>query len=242
MTARILHNGAPPSHLRLTSRRLPFCPRLQTVPQGKAPATFRGPGLQRRLLTNVLKNMPPPSLLPYKNSYADLLDSLLFLISVALTERVHLGIFPTVSSRWSLGPNRMSIVIRGASSERVGSSRPRAFSSFLPTQTLEPSYPPHAGASVGRTRVRVTRTISRELLIEVFILMLEYFEDQLTGGQSHVPRAARGADEALVRDDARSPLFGVLSRAGLACPGGVKRILRLLTPSKALRQRHKQFH
>jgi len=117
--------------------------------------------------------------------------------------------------------SRMFIVIRGASSERVGSSWPRA--------------------SAGRTRVQVTRTISRELLIEVFILMLEYLEDQLTGGQSHVPRAARGADETLVRDDARSPLFGVLSRAGLACPGGGKRILRVLTPSEALRQRHQHF-
>ncbi|KAF8257381.1 hypothetical protein EI94DRAFT_1758798, partial [Lactarius quietus] len=71
--------------------------------------------------------------------------------------------------------------------------------------------------------------------------MLEYFEDQLTGGQSHVPRAARGADEALVRDDARSPLFGVLSRAGLACPGGGKRIPRLLTLSEALCQRRQHF-
>ncbi|KAF8265040.1 hypothetical protein EI94DRAFT_391783 [Lactarius quietus] len=86
--------------------------------------------------------------------------------------------------------SRMFIVIRGASSERVGSSRPRA--------------------SVGRTRVQVTRTISRELLIEVSILMLKYLEDQLAGGQSNVPRAARGADQTLVRDETlatfRSPL------------------------------------
>ncbi|KAF8260406.1 hypothetical protein EI94DRAFT_1748524 [Lactarius quietus] len=135
----------------------------------------------------------------------------------------------------------MFIVIRGASSERAGSSWPRAFSSFLPTQTLEPSYPPHAGASAGRTRVQVTRTISRELLIEVSILMLGYLEDQVAGGQTHVPRAARGADETLVRDGSLSPLFGVLSRAGLACPSGGKRILRLLTPSEALRQRHQHF-
>ncbi|KAF8258412.1 hypothetical protein EI94DRAFT_1754727, partial [Lactarius quietus] len=71
--------------------------------------------------------------------------------------------------------------------------------------------------------------------------MLGYLEDQVAGGQTHVPRAARGADETLVRDGSLSPLFGVLSRAGLACPSGGKRILRLLTPSEALRQRHQHF-
>ncbi|KAF8260404.1 hypothetical protein EI94DRAFT_904633 [Lactarius quietus] len=65
-------------HLPPTSdRRLDVCPRLQDIVQGQVPATsvniLCGSHPAEEASTNILKNMPPPSLRPYKKHFINCL-------------------------------------------------------------------------------------------------------------------------------------------------------------------------
>ncbi|KAF8257989.1 hypothetical protein EI94DRAFT_1816367 [Lactarius quietus] len=147
-------------------------------------------------LTNILKNMSPPSLQPYKKH---LLNCFVQPKKTGVVSRVP-GILSGCRSTVD------SLVLE----DLVRSLPSSPHKLFLDHEPLPSSPTQNAQEPAG-------------------------------GGSSHEPRARR-ADEALVRDGAQPPLFGVLSPAGLACPGGGKCIRRLLTSSEALRQRHRHFH
>ena len=147
--------------------------------------------------------------------------------------------------------SRMCIVISGQ--DGVVEQARRQLEDLV--RLLPPSIPPSPKITVGSLQVPVwavldyteTRTISRELLlVKVSILGPEYFEDQLTGGPSHEPRAAHRAhaeQTKLEREMVLARHFEESSHPGageVRGDGGVAG--RSLTPSEALRQRHQHLH
>ncbi|KAI9452483.1 hypothetical protein BJY52DRAFT_910144 [Lactarius psammicola] len=139
-------------------------------------------------VTNILYNTPPPSLQPYNDHVVTYWDYFFIAwgrrnVSFRHVLNCLVQNEPGVLSRVSgilAGPRR-----RASASATRG---PRAFSFLLPpslSQKTSAQVP--VWAMLDHTE---TRTISRELLVNVSILGSEYLEDQLEGGPSHEPRVA----------------------------------------------------
>ncbi|KAF8260408.1 hypothetical protein EI94DRAFT_1811758 [Lactarius quietus] len=216
----------------LSDRPLDVHRRLQAIAQGQSPATshdrLSAVPARRAGLDEDPLNTPPLSLQPYKKR-AVLQDFFLFSFSsVSVYSQLSLPEGALCATARAPDPSTFQATdspmtrLSGESSDRT---RP-----ILPTQVS-----PYAVLNY-----TVSRTISREHLFELSILVLEWLENQLGGGPSYELRARR-ADEVRVQEGAHPSPFGVLSPSGLACPSGRKRIQRLLTLSKALCQRRQHF-